>query len=212
VDGRGKDLIRSPLKRSTGEARASVKVARCKAPKCRNPAIPYRKHCGPDCGAVLGLLAIEKAKRIEAKRERAEDKAKREKLKSLSDLANDAQEEVNRYVRLRDRHLGCISCDKGQNWHGQWHAGHLRSRGACSSTRFILFNLAKQCSECNTKRGGNGAVMRPAMEDRFGKDKIDWVFRQPRESRWNREHLIRLKLVFRKKANREARKERSCAQ
>jgi hypothetical protein len=197
-------MIRSSLKRNTGEARASVKVTRCKVPKCRNPAIPYRKHCGPECGAILGLLALEKAKRIEAKRERMEDKSKREKLKSLAQLAAEAQTEVNRYVRLRDAHLGCVSCDKPASWNGQWHASHLRSRGAAPGLRFHLWNIHKACSVCNNHLSGNLAEYRPRLEKRIGAERVEWLYSQNATAHYSREYLVRLKSIMRKRANRIA--------
>jgi hypothetical protein len=197
-------MIRSPLRRNTGEARASVKVTRCKAPGCRAPAIHYRKHCGPECGAILGLLALEKVKRVEAKRERAEDKAKREKLKSLSQLAAEVQTEVNRYVRLRDAHLGCVSCDKPASWNGQWHASHLRSRGAAPGLRFHLWNIHKACSVCNNYLSGNLAEYRPRLEKRIGVDRVEWLYSQNAAAHYSREYLFRLKSIMHKRANRLA--------
>ena len=66
-----------------------------------------------------------------------------------------AQFAFNAFIRERDKDLGCVSCDKDKNWHGQWHCGHFKTVGARAELRFTETNAAKQCSQCNNYLSGN---------------------------------------------------------
>jgi hypothetical protein len=83
-----------------------------------------------------------------------------------------AQKSFNEYIRLRDKNLGCISCDKPADWNGQWHAGHYKTVGARSDLRFNEDNCHKQCSVCNNYLSGNLANYRLALEDKIGMDRL----------------------------------------
>jgi hypothetical protein len=128
---------------------------------------------------------------------------KLEKLKTRTQWAAEAQKEVNRYVRLRDVHLGCVSCDKPANWDGQWHASHFRSVGAASAVRFNLWNIHKSCSVCNNWKSGNLSDFEPRLREKIGDQKVDWLRTQNQRAHYSIEYLKRLKYVMRKKANRQ---------
>lgn len=168
--------------------------------ECRICAKPFMRAntmqvvCSVSCARNVPIVARKQAK--------AELKARKDKLKTLTEWLDDAQDEVNRYVKLRDAHLGCASCDKGPNWGGQWHAGHLRSRGAAAALRFNLFNIAKQCSVCNNHLSGNAGEMRARMSARFGADKIDWLYSQNAPHKFTEEYAKRMRIVFKRKAAR----------
>lgn len=190
----------------------AIRLSRCKVAACKAPfqkQRPFQTWCSPECGLVLATIAREKAvanaQREERKRvraERADTKAKLIALKKPSYFADLAQDEVNRYVRLRDHARGCISCHLPSTWPGQWHASHLRSRGAASAVRFNLWNLAKACGSCNHHKGGNIAAFEPAQRARIGDAKVDWLYTQNQIVRYEIDYLKRMARVFRKKANR----------
>lgn len=193
------------LRKPPEQASTSLAVKQKKCKVCRTPFAQFRSlvvWCSPECGAKLAAMRVKKAEAEKVKEERALYRARREKQKTLSDLAAEAQVEVNKYVRLRDCREGCISCPKPATWGGQWHAGHLRSRGASPATRFIVWAIRKQCSECNHMRGGNSAEMYRRMLPIVGQEKLDWLYAQNTPRKWTREGLIRLKRIFRKKAYR----------
>lgn len=166
------------------------------------PVRPLQVACGPMCGLQVGRAKQEKAKAQAKKEERAKDKARLRAIEPLSAYADRAQHAVNAYVRARDRDLGCCSCDKGPNWDGQWHASHLRSVGAASSVRFNLWNIAKGCSQCNNHLSGNLAVYLPRARERWGDERIDWLYAQNKPVKYSREYLERLRAVFAKKLRR----------
>jgi len=187
-----------------------LKQRKCK--HCKNlftPDRPLKVVCSPDCAVSLS----EKKRTLKQAKERREtakaDRAKREKLKSRADWAREAQAEVNRYVRLRDMHLGCVSCDKPSSWDGQWHASHFRSVGAASAVRFNLWNIHKSCSICNNWKSGNLIEYEPRLREKIGLDKVDWLRTQNQKVNYSIEYLKRLKNVFARKSKRlERRMER----
>jgi hypothetical protein len=111
---------------------------------------------------------------------RREIKVRKEKLKSRADHLREAQAAVNEYVRLRDAHLPCISCDSTPSDHdlitgSRWDAGHYRSVGACPELRFEPLNIHRQCVKCNRNLSGNAVEYRIRLVKRIGVDKVDWL-------------------------------------
>ena len=175
---------------------------KCKVATCRASFVPtksFQTWCSPDC-AVLIVRAKQAAERKSfEQRERREIKVRKEKLKSRAEYAKEAQAVINRYVRLRDAHLGCISCDKPASWDGQWHCSHFRSVGAAAHLRFNLWNMNKSCSACNNFLSGNIARYRPKLIDKIGQAKVDWLECNQDLARHDISYLKRLKSVFTKK-------------
>ena len=87
------------------------------------------------------------------KQERKELREAKQRIKTRAEWLKEAQSEVNRYVRLRDKDLPCISCGRFHN--GQYHAGHYRTVGSAPELRFELSNIHKQCAPCNNHLSGN---------------------------------------------------------
>lgn len=115
-----------------------------------------------------------------AEKKTAKDKKKSNVEQKKKFLANDApfqkakaQKTFNEFIRLRDAELGCISCDKPKDWHGQWHAGHYKTVGAHPELRFNEDNCHKQCSICNNYLSGNLAAYRIELVRRIGIDRVE---------------------------------------
>ncbi len=176
----------------------------CKAPGCKAKFEPVynttQSVCGPACAIALTRAKQQKTKAKTDKAFRAETRRRKEAIKTISQLANEAQTVVNRYVRLRDAGKGCVSCSKGADWQGQWHASHYYSRGHSSFLRFNLWNIHKSCSECNSHLSGNIENYQPVLIERIGMHKYQWLSdNRSTEIKYTREYLIRLKKVFAKK-------------
>jgi Bacteriophage Lambda NinG protein len=191
--------------------RVALKEKKAPKPKkCKNPACgisfpPQRLGqavCSPKCALAIAPANTEKARKAIAQRDRREIQVRKEKLKSRADHAKDAQAVINRYVRLRDAHLGCISCDKPASWGGQWHCSHFRSVGAAAHLRFNLWNMNKSCSQCNAHLSGNIMVYRPRLVEKIGAEKVEWLERNQDLVRHEIPYLKRLKAVFTKKVRR----------
>lgn len=173
---------------------------------CKTRFVPWisslQRGCSFDCLAKLARKANERNAAEIAKAHRREDRAKRLRLKPLSYFEKRTEEEVNRYVRLRDYRDGCISCDKPASWSGQWHASHWRSVGAARGLRYNLWNVHKACSECNHKKSGNIMEYTPRLIRKIGPEKVEWLESQNQVERRTREYLDRLRMVFMKKSRR----------
>lgn len=177
----------------------------CKNPACRASFVPQRLGqavCSPKCGLAIKHVNQEKARKSLAQVGRADIKVRKEKLKTRADHAKEAQAIINRYVRLRDAHLGCISCDKPATWGGQWHCSHFRSVGAAAHLRFNLWNMNRSCSQCNAHLSGNIMVYRPRLVEKIGAEKVAWLERNQDLVRHEIPYLKRLKSVFTKKVKR----------
>ena len=185
--------------------RKQPKPKTCKNPACRASFVPQRLGqavCSPKCGLAIKHVNEAKARKSLSQVGRADIKVRKEALKNRGDHAKEAQAVINRYVRLRDAHLGCISCDKPATWGGQWHCSHFRSVGAAAHLRFNLWNMNKSCSQCNAHLSGNIMVYRPRLVEKIGAEKVEWLECNQDLVRHEIPYLKRLKAVFTKKAKR----------
>lgn len=176
---------------------------------CKAPFMPRNSMhvaCSPMCALDIAKVQRAKAEAAKAKQERRATREAKERIKSRQDWLREAQVAVNRYVRLRDAKLGCVSCDRPASWDGQWHASHFRSVGAASAVRFHLWNIHRACSICNNHLSGNIAGYRPRLISRIGTERVEWLERQTQLVRYDATYLKRLKQVFTKKANRAAKR------
>lgn len=146
-----------------------IKQKKCKS--CGDPFTPWSttaKVCSMAC-------ALDHAGKDRAKAQRKEHAVKKREF-----LANDtghqrkaAQHAFNAYIRERDKHLGCVSCDKTKDWGGQWHAGHYKSVGARGDLRFNEDNCSRQCSVCNNYLSGNLVAYRTELIKRIGLARVE---------------------------------------
>lgn len=161
---------------------------------CRNDFQPFRmgqKACSVECACQV---AREKREKVE----RAEDKVKRDKLKSRSDWLKEAQTAFNRYIRLRDDKEPCISC--GRHHEGQYHAGHYRSIGSTPALRFAPLNVFKQCAPCNNHKSGNLIEYRINLLKKIGKEALDWLEGPHEPKKYSIEELKEIKAEYTRKA------------
>lgn len=162
------------------------RAKKCRVAECRASFVPQRlgqRVCSPACAildAPTNQANQEKARKSLAQVERREIKVRKEKLKSRADHLREAQAAVNEYVRLRDAHLPCISCDSMPNDNdlmtgSRWDAGHYRSVGACPELRFEPLNIHRQCVKCNRNLSGNAVEYRIRLVLRIGADLVAWL-------------------------------------
>jgi len=146
-------------------------------PRCKNckkkfePKKFLQKYCMEDIDCIKAYL--ESIKKDNEKKWNKEKKKKKEELKTKSDWLNDLQTIFNKYIRLRDNDLPCISC--GTTKKKQYHAGHYRTRGHCPELRFNELNCHKQCSTCNNYKSGNIVEYRINLIKRIGDDNVNWL-------------------------------------
>lgn len=165
--------------------------------------MPYRLHCSPACGAVIGLAAVARAKRLEEKRERMADGIKREDQKTLPQLLAEAQKAFNTYIRVRDRRAGyaCICCGQPLQWDvpgGAVDAGHWRSVGAASHLRFDERNVHAQRSRpCNKDLGGNAVAYRAGLIARIGVDAVEALEADQTPRKYTRDEVRAIRDTYR---------------
>ena len=183
-----------------------------KPKKCKNPACgisfpPQRLGqavCSPKCGLAIKDVNQAKARKSLAQVERREIKVRKEKLKSRADHLREAQAAVNEYVRLRDAHLPCISCDSTPNDNdlmtgSRWDAGHYRSVGACPELRFEPLNIHRQCVKCNRNLSGNAVEYRIRLVQRIGAEKVAWLEGLHSACKYTVEEIKAIKAEYRAK-------------
>ncbi len=166
-----------------------MRMRRC--PQCGEkflPARPGQKCCvNPEC-------AISAGREMQAKADRIQHRKALAAAKSPAKLRAEAQEAVNRYVRIRDKDLPCISC--GRFHEGQWHCGHYLTVAAHPELRFDERNLAKQCSACNTHLSGNLLGYRRGLIDRYGQERVDWLEGPHEPKHYTRDDLIAIRKKY----------------
>lgn len=140
--------------------------------------------------------AIDKGKNNTEKARKSDIRERKAKLKSRQDWLREAQAIFNKFIRLRDKDLPCISCSRFHQ--GQNHASHYRSVGACSSLRFNELNVHKSCSVCNTMLSGNIMEYRIALKKKIGPDKVEWLECQPKCRKWTIDEIKAIIKKYRK--------------
>lgn len=169
-----------------------IKPRRCKV--CNEVFTPNRPLvpvCSPKC-------AIEYTNKLKANKAKKEKSILKEKLKTLSDLEAEAKKSFQRYVRLRDKDLPCISCNNSNT--KDWAGGHYFSAGMYSGLMFDERNCHKQCNtHCNKYLSGNLLEYRKGLIKRFGNEfveKLESESDQKRNYKYTREELIAKKMQY----------------
>lgn len=172
------------------------KCKSCGAPEESWPIKPRNrmaKACSIDCARVLARKDAE----TKAKQNR---RAWKHENKTYPQLLKEAQRAFNRYIRERDRHLPCICCDKPATQSpNEWDAGHYRSVGAANHLRFDERNCHKQSKRCNQYLGGNYAMYRTGLINRYGVDFVLEIESDNKTKKYTRDDLRKIKDEYNKK-------------
>ena len=102
-------------------------------------------------------------------------------------LKQEAQFWFNKFIRLRDSSLCCISCGTDKDL--QFHAGHYKPAGGYSYLRFDENNVHKQCSVCNNHRSGNLVHYRVALIEKIGIDEVERLEKPNQLKNWSIKEL-----------------------
>jgi len=175
-----------------------MKVNPKKCKHCGEDFIPRynttQRTCSPDC--ALRLIRIVN-KEVAAKKARKRTRAQKEALKTLPEHLKETQADFNKFIRLRDKHLPCISC--GKHHTGQYDAGHYRSVGAAPELRFVETNVHKQCSPCNNHKSGNAIEYRINLVKKIGAEKVERLEGPHKAKHYKIHDAKRIKLKYRRK-------------
>jgi hypothetical protein len=156
-------------------APSRIKPKKCRV--CGDEYLPYMttQVCcmSYECQVTYATAHALKSQEKRVKAERKELRERREKAKPLSWHKSETQRWANKFARLRDAALPCISCQRFHS--GQYHAGHYRSVGASPELRYEELNIHKQCSACNNHLSGNIINYRINLIHKIGQEAVDWL-------------------------------------
>lgn len=194
----------------------STKPPRCPHCKARTESPGQRIH--PDCiDPWLSILKKKKEARQEADRrakakvERAEIRKRKEAIKTIADLIEEAQRWFNLFIRLRDADKPCFDCGKPYEPNkpgGSMDAGHLRSRGAATHLRFEETNCFGQRKNCNRPGGATDEAKKAGAAARVGWNVVNALYADNRVHKWQRDELIAIREKYKAKCK-ELRKEQA---
>jgi hypothetical protein len=144
---------------------------------------------------------VEFAKRkikVNSKREKAFKSDLRQKLKTLSEYEAEAKKAFQKWVRLRDEGLPCISCN---NPNPKYKAGgHYYPAGIYSGLMFDERNCHLQCNTyCNKMLSGNPIEYRKGLIKRFGLEFVNQLDIDAdilRNRKYTKDELIEIKQKF----------------
>lgn len=143
-------------------------------PICRQPAAErfgLKLFCSMEHAVSWAKTQQDKRKAKEKTEAKRKDREKLKSLKTRSEWLKEAQTVFNKYIRLRDANLPCVSC--GRFHQGQWHAGHYLSVGAHPELRFNELNVWRQCQPCNAHLSGNQINYRKELVRRIGAEEVE---------------------------------------
>ncbi len=151
--------------------------------------------CSFTCAIELTNERNEKAKK---KAWTKEKKERKEALKTNADYVRELQTIFNKFIRLRDKNKGCISCSKPLN--SKFDAGHFFSTGSYPELRFNEDNVHGQCVHCNQHKHGNLIEYRFLLIDRIGSDKVNNLYGlRNKPKKYTIEELKGLKVMYKLK-------------
>ena len=128
--------------------------------------------CSTEC--VIELLQSKTYQNQREKEIRIKNAKQKKELfdswKSHSKWIADLQKVFNKFIRLRDAGIPCISC--GATKAEDWHAGHYIAT-TYQYLRFNELNVNVQCSKCNTHLRGNLIPYRINLIKKIGLEEVE---------------------------------------
>lgn len=173
------------------------KIKTCKNKDCTNKFEQFNSlisWCSSKCGYELSQTRL---KDKESKEWKVRKKRGQEQLKTLGQYEMDAKKSYQKWVRLRDKDLACISCNEFVK--DLWDGGHYFKAELFSGLIFDERNCHKQCRKCNRYDGGNEIQYRLGLVKRFGQEFVDGLESDSvakRVYKFTKKELISIKLKY----------------
>ena len=140
---------------------------------------------------------IPKVKQNQEQHKRTEKRKAYNKLKTLGQYENEAKASFQKWIRLRDKDLNCISC--GEFHKDLWDGGHYFKAEIYSGLIFDERNVHKQCRRCNRFLGGNEIEYRLGLVKRFSKEFVEQLEHDSikgRNHKYTKNELIAKKMQY----------------
>jgi len=173
-----------------------MRMKTCKI--CKNKFTPVRQ-LQPTCEKFDCMVEYSNKHLAKQKKEKTKESNKRKKEfyeNHKPTLLKKAEYEVNKYVRLRDHTLPCISCG---TFEAKWDAGHYMSAGGHAQLRFYTLNIHKQCFTCNRMKSANLVPYRANLIEKIGQAKVDEIESDKSIRRYEVDYLTKLIRVMKRK-------------
>lgn len=167
----------------------------CKVCKLEfEPRKPLQRVCTLQCGIIASR---EDRKSKAEKRFDAETRRRKKLLKNRAQYTREAQASFNKFIRLRDGGLPCISCGATT---GQMQAGHYRPTSTQSALRFNEIQVRGQCSTCNMHLSGNLIGYRKGLVALVGEEMVAFLDGDHPPAKWTIDELRWIKVHYHEKA------------
>lgn len=177
--------------------------------KCRvcrqpfEPRQPMQAVCGVACAKELAASIRGKAEKQAAIKQRKADHERKEKLKSRSELAREAQAAFNAFIRARDKDMPCICCGlplSAGDVGGAYDCGHYRSVGSAPHLRFHEDNAHAQRKQCNRWGAGRAVDYRLGLIARIGLARVEALEADQEPRKYTADELRAIKTEYASKA------------
>lgn len=162
------------------------------------------KWCCPDCGTQYAMKVRQRQRekqvrdRIKKEKQRLQERKMRLRDDDRSYWLKKAQDEVNRYIRLRDKGNDCIAC--GAPYKPNFQASHYVPRGRSAFLRFHEDNIHSGCVKCNLHESGNTRMFRIGLIKKIGVERVEWLEDNARQiKKWDIDELKELIKVYKAK-------------
>ena len=157
---------------------------------------PLQFVCSPKCSIEYAKKQTKKKQDKKLKEINKDVRERKKALKTTSDYLKELQVVFNKWIRLRDEGLNCISCNKPPK---KKNAGHYRSVGSCPELRFEPLNVHLQCEYCNTFQHGNLIPYRQNLIKKIGISSVEWLESNHEPKHYSKPELIILKEEYKEK-------------
>lgn len=133
------------------------------------------------------------------KHRKTQNKSKRESLKSIARLIQEARVPFQRWIRFRDANKPCAAC--GTTEMNIVHASHIWKAEIYTGLIFDEMNVHSCCNKCNIFLNGNEVAFRQGIAERYGSDyviELDKKSNRLRNYKFTREELKQIKEKYQK--------------
>jgi len=169
---------------------------------CKTKFIPKRflqKHCNEnqECIDASVKYAMDKVSANNKKSAVSEKRVLREKLKTIGQYEQEAKKSFQKWVRIRDKGMPCISC--GTENAKEIHGSHYFDANRFSGLIFDKRNCHASCDYCNVYLSGNLIGYRKGLVERYGLEfveKLEAESDSKRVYKYTKEELIAKKLKY----------------
>lgn len=143
----------------------------CKQPANQKFGLNY--FCDVNCAYNAARAIQDKKVSKDASEQRKRDRERLKQLKTRSEWLKELQVVFNKFIRLRDKGLPCVSCGHPDDGSRQRHASHYKSVGGNPALRFDPNNCFASCSICNNYLSGNLVPYRVELIKRIGLAEVE---------------------------------------